>query len=79
MTTVFETVTIAGEDLTVSKIIWRRFKRDMPGLAERVYDGNYGLADLGPILPLGTVFKLPIDAPRPVIILPTLQLWPPGS
>ena len=47
-----------------------------PGEIARVCDANPGLADLGPILPLGTVVTVPATAdtgaPR---ALPLIQLW----
>lgn len=75
MTTITETVTVQGDGLTVPLIVWRRFKRPMPGLVEEVYATNPGLADLGETLPLGTVFALPIPIPRPVEKLDAIKLW----
>ena len=56
-----ERVVVEAEGLTISRIIWRRFRRPMYGLHERVLDLNPGLAEAGVILPLGTVFLLPVD------------------
>ena len=75
MTDLTEKVTVEGDGLTVSLIVWRRFRRPMPGLVETVYALNYGLADLGPYLPLGTVFMLPIPIPRPAEKLDAIKLW----
>lgn len=72
---IYEPVTIEGEGITVSLLIWRRFKRPMPGLAEQVYDLNVGLAELGPYLPLGTELLLPIPTPRPATVLDPITLW----
>lgn len=70
-----EKVTVMGEDLTVSLICWRRFKRPMPGLVELTLDINPGLAELGHYLPVGTVFLLPIPAPRKPVVLDPVKLW----
>ena len=47
-----------------------------PSDLTRVLDANPGLADLGPILPLGTTVIVPataeINAPR---VRPLIQLW----
>jgi len=47
-----------------------------PSDLTRVLDANPGLADLGPILPLGTIVIVPataeISAPR---VRPLIQLW----
>ena len=75
MTEVVETVTVEGELLTVSLIVWRRFKRPMPGLVEAIHDLNPGLADLGTWLPVGTVFAVPIPTPRKPPLLDPIRLW----
>jgi phage tail protein X len=75
MTAVVETVTVEGELLTVSLIVWRRFKRPMPGLVEAIHDLNPGLADFGAYLPVGTVFAMPIPTPRTSILLDPIRLW----
>ena len=75
MSTMTQTVTVEGDVLTVSLIVWRRFKRPMPGLVEAVLDANPGLADLGPILPLGTVFEMPVPVARENQVLDPIRLW----
>jgi phage tail protein X len=64
MSGTFETVTVESEGVTVPRIVWRRFRRPMPGLVEAVLDANPGLAALGAYLPVGTVVRLPIPAAR---------------
>lgn len=59
-----ETVVVKGEAITLSLLVWRRFKRQSTGFLERVLDMNPGLADLGPIIPVGTSIIFPIDAPE---------------
>jgi phage tail protein X len=75
MEQVIEPVTVAGDALTVSLIVWRRFRRAMPGLVDQIYDMNVGLADLGPILPVGTTFNMPIPIPRAQQMLAPIRLW----
>jgi len=72
---VFEAITIAADFVSVSLIVWRRFKRPMPGLVEQVFDMNPGLADLGHFLPVGTAFNLPIPTPRAPTLLDPIKLW----
>lgn len=72
---IVEPVTVQGEFITVSLLIWRRFKRPMPGLAEQVYDINPGLADLGEYLPVGTTLNLPVPTPRSQAVLEPIKLW----
>lgn len=75
MDQVIETVTVEGDGLTVSVIVWRRFKRPMLGLVEAIYDLNPGLADLGQTLPVGTSFDMPIPIPREQQVLDPIRLW----
>lgn len=75
MTTMTQTVTVEGDALTLSLIVWRRFKRPMPGLVEAILDTNPWLADLGPILPLGTVFEMPVPIARDHQVLDPIRLW----
>jgi phage tail protein X len=73
--TTFETIAVKAEGLTVSRIVWRRFRRYMPGLVARVLDINPGLAGAGPILPYGTKFTMPIEPPPQTIIRPVVNIW----
>lgn len=61
-TETFEKVVVSGDGLTASLLVWRRFKKPMPGLVERIYALNPGLAESGPFLPVGAEFLLPIPA-----------------
>jgi phage tail protein X len=53
--------TVQGD--TVDAVVWRHYGRT-DGLVERVLDANPGLADLGPVLPNGTLINLPAAAPQ---------------
>lgn len=75
MTDVIETVTVAGDNLTVPLIVWRRFRRPMPGLVEAIYDLNPELAESGPYLPIGLTFSLPVPIPREKTRLDPIRLW----
>lgn len=62
--------------MSLSKIIWRRFKRPMEGLAEQTLELNPGLAALGPILPYKTEFNLPIPViQEEVKLVPVVRIW----
>lgn len=58
---------------TVDLICWRHYGRTA-GIAEQVLDANPGLADLGPVLPIGTLVTLPEQPATPVQIN-RLKLW----
>lgn len=72
-----ETVVVEGQDLTLPLIVWRRWYRPMPGMVERILDTNPHLADLGPVLPLGTRITIPIPQPEPreQRVLDPVRLW----
>ena len=48
---------------TVDAICWRHYGRTA-GVVEQVLDANPGLADLGPVIPHGTLVQLPEQAVR---------------
>lgn len=54
-------------------LICRRAYGDESGYVEAVLEANPGLAGKGPILPVGTVVKLP-ELAKPAD-LPTVSLW----
>ena len=75
MTTIaYDAVTVAGEGVTLERMLWRRDRQYTPGLAELALSINPGLAALGPILPVGTDVRLPTlaslpsDAAEPTVI-----------
>lgn len=70
-----ERITVEGDLLTVPLIVWRRFRRPMPGLVERIYNMNRELAEAGPYLPVGTVFDMPIPIPREQRRDDPIRLW----
>jgi phage tail protein X len=70
-----EKITVTGDDITLSLIVWRRFHKPMPGLVEMTLDMNQDLADAGYKLPLGTTFYLPIPEPKPQTVLDPIRLW----
>jgi len=51
--------------MTLDLLLFRRFGREIPGLVEKTYSINPGLADKGAFLPLGTrvVVEPPQDQP----------------
>lgn len=57
------TAIYAQQGETVDAICWRIYGRTA-GVTEAVLDANPGLADLGPILPHGTLVQLPEVAPQ---------------
>ena len=62
---------------TLDQLLWRDAGLG-PGELTRVLDANAGLADLGPILPIGTVVLIPATATKTASatrVLPLTQLW----
>lgn len=75
MSVTYEEYTVKARGFTLSKIIWRRFKKPMIGMHERVLNLNPGLAAKGPELPEGTVIRIPIDPPAKTKTQEVVQLW----
>lgn len=71
----YETVTVTEDGVSVSRLIWRKHLRPMPGLVEITYDANPGLAAHGTLLPRGTSFILPIPEPRAEPTIGAIRLW----
>ncbi|MDQ0301345.1 tail protein X [Ancylobacter polymorphus] len=75
MTITYEEHEVKNEGFTLSRIIWRRFKRPMIGMHERILNLNQGLAAKGPELPIGTKIVIPIDPPSAAPASDIVQLW----
>ena len=75
MSDIIERVTIEGDGITLSLLVWRRFRRPMPGLVEKILDRNPGLAALREYLPVGTALDLTVPTPREPQLLEPLRLW----
>lgn len=58
----------------VLDLVCLRHYGSRPGIVERVLDLNPGLADLPPVLPLGTLITLP-DLPAALRPDATIKLW----
>lgn len=74
------TVLIVEQDETpLDLLIWRRFQTEIPGLVDRTFERNPGLADLGTFLPVGTkvVVELPDTNSRKTRRV--VRLWGAGS
>ncbi len=76
MSDVFQTIVVSGDGITLPLLIWRRFLKPMPGLLEDTLDRNPGLADLGPVLPVGTsvTIKIPSE-PNETEVQDPIRLW----
>lgn len=63
--------TIDGD---VIDAVCRRYYGREAGAVEAVLEANPGLAELGPVLPAGTLVELP-DLPTPLETIETVKLW----
>jgi len=71
----YDTVQVTGDNLTLPLLVWRRYRRPMPGLVEQIIDSHYGLADLGPTLPVGTMIEMPVVDLEAVPTRQVVRLW----
>lgn len=71
----YQSVTVAEEGHTLSKVIWQRFHRPMPGVAEEALAVNRGLADLGAHIPAGTEVIIPVPVAAEREEPEAIRLW----
>lgn len=72
-----ETYVVRSEGISVDLILWRRFRRPMPGLFERLLamPENQHLENSGFTLALGTVVTIPIEESPATEMVPVVSLW----
>mgnify|MGYP003671531572 CR=1 FL=1 len=59
---------------TLDQLCWRHYQRTA-GVTESVLAANPGLADIGPILPHGTLVNLPPLETTQIATAALVQLW----
>lgn len=59
-----EILTVDREFCPVDLLLFRRMRREVPGLVEATLELNPGLSDLGEFLPIGTKVKVNIPEPK---------------
>lgn len=74
-TTILENHTVTGDHITASLLIWRRFRLPAPGALEALLEANPGLADLGPVIPVGTVVAVPVRTGVAYDRVDQIRLW----
>ena len=62
-----EVLTVAGRPMPLDLLLFKRFKREIQGFVEQTLDANYGLAALGPILPIGTEVTVTVPSPKAAV------------
>jgi phage tail protein X len=72
-----EIFTVQSDGMSVDLMLWQRFRRQMPGLLERIMalPENQHLEHCGFVLPLGTAVTIPIEPPPREQELPVISLW----
>jgi phage tail protein X len=60
-----ETLTVIAEQTTLDLLLWRRYRREVPGLIEDTLRRNPGLAKIGLFLPVGMTIDVQTPAPEP--------------
>lgn len=70
-----ETLVVTTDRTPLDLLLFRRFKREVPGLVEATLATNPGLAALGPYLPVGTVVVTPVPAAASAATRPLVSLY----
>lgn len=70
-----EAHTINGDEVSISLIVWRRFRLPAPGMVEAVLNANPGLADQGQFIPRATDVIIPIDTDLDLNAAAPIKLW----
>ena len=60
-----ERLAVVAEQTTLDLLLWRRFRREVPGLVEDTLRRNPGLAKIGEFLPVGIMIDVQTPAPEP--------------
>ena len=60
-----ETLTVTTERTTLDLLLWRRFRREVPGLVEDTLRRNPGVAGLGAMLPVRLALQVAVPEPEP--------------
>lgn len=68
------TIRTRADGLTVERVVFRLRGGYVPGLVERVLDGQFGLADLGSTVPLGTAIQVPDPREDPATVIAPVRL-----
>ena len=71
------TLTVAAERTTLDLLLWRKFRREVPGLVEDTLRRNPGLARLGAMLLVGISVKVavPDSEPKGRSAVPVVKLY----
>lgn len=71
---IFKTIVIEGDGAALDRVIFEATGRE--DHVPAVLDANPGLAQLGPIVPVGTVIRIPaLPAAEPVESQAVITLW----
>ena len=70
-----EILTVQADFTALDALLFRRYRREVPGLVERTYDLNPGLADFGPWLPVGAKIIVEPPEPTPARARPVVSLY----
>jgi phage tail protein X len=60
-----ETLTVVAEQTPLDLLLWRRYRREVPGLVEDTLRRNPGLAKIGVFLPVGMTIEVQTPMPEP--------------
>lgn len=75
MTYRVEEITVEGEGLTLSRLIWNRFRAVSETTLAGIYDMNPEISEVGTFMPVGLVIRLPIYDKAESPEVKTVTLW----
>jgi len=75
MSEVIERITVEGDAITLSLLVWRRFRRPMPGFVEQILDRNPELASSARICPSALLSTCLCRRRANLQLLDPIRLW----
>lgn len=70
-----ETLEVKQDHMSMDLLLYRRFGYEVRAAVEEAYARNQDLAQLGPILPVGTKVDIEIPTVQQAPVVRVLRLW----
>lgn len=70
-----ETLEVKTDHVTLDLLLFRRFAKEVTASVEDTYRLNQDLAELGPVLPVGTKVDIEIPTVNTETVVRVVRLW----